>query len=288
VRQHAHLFVDDNPHPPSDDRLLREEEVSLVGAALAGLDPGERELLLAHEVEGMRTADLAARRGSSAGAIAAQLNRTRAKLRIEYLLADQGAGVPTDRCRPVLYALSSGDRRRQRELDTAGHLLSCDICLDLSIVLFDRRPPADTAGEVRVRVSDDADVVTARQQARAIAALVGFGATELTVIATAVSEIARNIVKFAHRGEIVVRAVDEPPAYGVRVVARDVGPGIKNLDEAMQDGFSTYRGLGLGLAGARRLMDQFEIVSEVGVGTTVTMAKWRHPSAGTDDEGAKR
>jgi len=288
VQRHAHLLVDETPPPPPDERLLRQEETSLVGAALARLAPAEREVLLAHEVEGRSTADLAASRGSSPGAIAAQLKRTRAKLRVEYLLANQGAVLPTDRCRPVLYALSSGDRRRQRELDTAGHLLECDACLDLSVALFDRRPLPETAGEARVRVSVDSDVVTARQKGRAIATMAGFSATELTMIATAISEIARNIVKFAQRGEIEFRIVDEAGRLGVTVVARDVGPGIKDVSLAMQDGFSSYRGLGLGLAGARRLMDQFEIASEVGVGTTVTMAKWRQQTAGLENKGAGR
>ena len=288
ARQNAHLLVDETPHPPPDERLLRREETSLVGAALARLAPAEREVLLAHEVEGRSTADLAASRGSSPGAIAAQLKRTRAKLRAEYLLAHQGGDLPTDRCRPVLYALSSGDRRRQRELDTAGHLLECDTCLDLSVALFDRRPLPETPGEATVRVSVDSDVVTARHQGRAIAAMAGFNATELTMIATAISEIARNIVKFAQRGEIEVRIVDEADRIGVTVVARDAGPGIRNLSQAMQDGFSTYRGLGLGLGGARRLMDQFEIASEVGVGTTVTMAKWRSQSAELENKGAGR
>jgi len=255
---------------------LQEEETSVVGVALARLSPAERDVLLAHEVEGTGTAELAARRESSPGAIAAQLNRTRAKLRVEYLLADAAVAPPTDRCRPVLFALSAGDRRRQRELDTAGHLLECECCLALSMTLFDRRPPAVVDDEARVRVTVDADVVTARQKGREIAARAGFTATELTVIATAISEIARNIVKFAQRGEIVIRMIDEPARCGVTVVARDVGPGIVNVSDAMQDGYSTYRGLGLGLPGARRLMDEFDVASEVGKGTTVTMAKWRN------------
>ena len=122
--------------------MLQREESTVVGAALARLSPAEREVLLAHEVDGAGTAELAASRESSPGAIAAQLNRTRAKLRVEYLLADTAVTPPTDRCRPVLFALSAGDRRRQRELDTAGHLLDCDCCLALSTALFDRRPPA--------------------------------------------------------------------------------------------------------------------------------------------------
>ncbi len=279
ARRKAHLLVDGAADPPADHDLLQEEETSLVGLALARLSPAERDVLLAHEVEGTGTAELAARREVSPGAIAAQLNRTRAKLRVEYLLADGAVVPPTDRCRPVLFALSTGDRRRQRELDTAGHLLECDCCLELSVTLFDRRPPVEVADEARVRVTVDADVVTARQKGREIAARAGFTPTELTVIATAISEIARNIVKFAHRGEIVIRMIDEPARCGVTVVARDAGPGIADVSDAMQDGYSTYRGLGLGLPGARRLMDEFDVASEIGKGTTVTMAKWRNRPA---------
>jgi serine/threonine-protein kinase RsbT len=104
---------------------------------------------------------------------------------------------------------------------------------------------------------------------------VGFSGTDLTLIATAVSEIARNIVKFARRGEFTFSIVTEPGRSGLLMTARDSGPGIADLPQALQDGYSTYRGLGLGLPGARRFMDEFDIVSEVGKGTTVTMAKWR-------------
>jgi serine/threonine-protein kinase RsbT len=95
------------------------------------------------------------------------------------------------------------------------------------------------------------------------------------VIATAISEIARNIVMFAKRGELTVSVVTENGRTGVTVLARDIGPGIPDVARAVQDGYSTYGGLGLGLPGARRLMDEFEIISEVGKGTTVTMTKWR-------------
>jgi anti-sigma regulatory factor (Ser/Thr protein kinase) len=94
------------------------------------------------------------------------------------------------------------------------------------------------------------------------------------VIATAVSEIARNIVRFAGRGEVVIELLEQPRP-GVRVVARDAGPGIADIERALTDGYSTYRGLGLGLPGARRLMDEFSVVSEVNRGTTVTMTKWQ-------------
>ena len=117
--------------------------------------------------------------------------------------------------------------------------------------------------------------MTARQKGREIAARAGFAATDLTLVATAISEIARNIVKFAQRGEIIIALVANAGRTGVTVVARDGGPGIADVGRALQDGYSTYRGLGLGLPGARRLMDEFEIVSEVGEGTTVTMTKWR-------------
>jgi anti-sigma regulatory factor (Ser/Thr protein kinase) len=83
-------------------------------------------------------------------------------------------------------------------------------------------------------------------------------------------------VRFADGGEVVVDLVDEPRG-GIRVVARDTGPGIPDVERALEDGYSTYNGLGLGLPGARRLMDEFAVVSERGRGTTVTMIKWRQP-----------
>jgi serine/threonine-protein kinase RsbT len=131
------------------------------------------------------------------------------------------------------------------------------------------------AGELRIPIQTDADVVTARKQGRELAAQAGFSATELTIIATAISEIARNIVMFANRGEILVSLVGDDGREGVTVVARDAGPGIPDLDRAVQDGYSGYGGMGLGLPGSRRLMDEFEITSEVDKGTTVTMTKWR-------------
>jgi RNA polymerase sigma factor (sigma-70 family) len=275
ARRMAHLLVHDEVSEHPEDGLLRGEQSAAVAAALARLAPGERQMLLAHEVDGQDTATLAASERSTPGAIAARLNRTRAKLRVEYLLAHERAEPPTDRCRPVLLAFSAGDRRRQRELDAGGHLLSCEFCARLSGPLLDRLATVVNDDETRVSVSGNGDVVVARQEGRKVAARAGFTATELAVIATAISEIARNIVKFARRGEIVVSVVNENERTGVTVVARDVGPGIADVERAVQDGYSTYGGLGLGLPGARRLMDEFEIISEVGKGTTVTMTKWR-------------
>jgi anti-sigma regulatory factor (Ser/Thr protein kinase) len=217
---------------------------------------------------------MAADRGSTPGAVAARLNRARASLRVEYLLAEEQLEPAGDRCRPILRALSLGDRRRQRELDVDRHVLGCPTCSRVRARLHERRPEQLAHGAVRVAVVRDADVVQARQKGREVAAEVGFSPTTLTLIATAISEIARNIVKFAEHGEVVVTPVTEPDRRGIHVVARDVGPGIEDTARAMEDGYSTYHGLGLGLPGAKRLMDHFDLVSTPGEGTTVTMEKW--------------
>jgi RNA polymerase sigma factor (sigma-70 family) len=274
-RRHAHRLIDLREPMLPEEEALRREESQAITTALARLPQQDQEALVAHEVEGTDTATLAASRDSTPGAVAAQLSRARAKLRVEYLLELEQGEPPTARCRPVLLALSAGDRRRQRDLDAGGHLLACSWCARLSEPLLDRRRTASVAGEVRVPVQADADVVTARKQGRELATQAGFSATELTIIATAISEIARNIVMFAERGEVVVSLVGENSRQGVTVVARDSGPGIPDLERALKDGYSGYGGMGLGLPGSRRLMDEFEITSEVDKGTTVTMTKWR-------------
>lgn len=129
--------------------------------------------------------------------------------------------------------------------------------------------------DLRVVVSRDADIVTARQLGRELAAKAGFVGSDLTLIATAISEVARNIISYAANGEILLGLAQKDGRPGLRVIAQDHGPGIADIDQAMQDGFSTGKSLGLGLPGARRLMDEFEIVSAPGEGTTVTMRKWR-------------
>jgi len=111
-----------------------------------------------------------------------------------------------------------------------------------------------------------------------MAADLGFAGSELTLIATAISELARNIVKFAHRGEISISAVQNGTRSGISIIARDEGPGIPDLSAAMKDGFSTSKGLGLGLPGTRRIMDDFEIDSQPGAGTTVIVKKWLPPT----------
>jgi RNA polymerase sigma factor (sigma-70 family) len=274
-KRHAHRLIDLREPVLPEEAALRREESQAIAAALGRLPRQDQEALVAHEVEGMDTATLAVSRDSTPGAVAAQLSRARARLRVEYLLELEQAEPPTAHCRPVLLALSAGDRRRQRDLDAGGHLLDCAWCARLSEPLLDRRRSAAVAGEVRIPIQADADVVTARKQGRELAAKAGFSATELTIIATAISEIARNIVMFADRGEMLVSLVGENSRQGVTVVARDAGPGIPDLDRAVQDGYSGYGGMGLGLPGSRRLMDEFEITSEVDKGTTVTMTKWR-------------
>ncbi len=128
--------------------------------------------------------------------------------------------------------------------------------------------------ELRIPIETDADIVTARQEGRRLASLLDFSPSDLTVIAAAISEVARNIVEYATRGEVQVRLVERNGRRGVMVVAKDIGPGISDVALALQDGFSTSGSLGLGLPGARRLMDEFEIQTELGKGTQVTMRKW--------------
>jgi serine/threonine-protein kinase RsbT len=128
--------------------------------------------------------------------------------------------------------------------------------------------------EHRLQINSEHDILTARQRGRELAADVGFSGSDLTIVATAISEIARNIVEYAGRGEIVFTLVRDGRSRGIVVVARDEGPGIPDVALAMQDGYSTRKSLGLGLPGARRLMDEFDVQSEAGRGTTVTMKKW--------------
>jgi serine/threonine-protein kinase RsbT len=130
------------------------------------------------------------------------------------------------------------------------------------------------ASEACVPITTDVDVVVARQKGREIAAAHGFSGTDQTLIATAISELARNIVSYAGRGEITLSAIEDGGRRGILVVARDDGPGIPDIPLAMSDGYSTAKSLGLGLPGTKRLMDEFELASTPGVGTTVTLRKW--------------
>jgi serine/threonine-protein kinase RsbT len=130
------------------------------------------------------------------------------------------------------------------------------------------------SAEVRIKISTDADIITARQAGRSLAGQAGCSSTDLTEVATAISEIARNIVTYAGGGEISMRLVDRRDRAGIEIVAVDEGPGIVDVDRALEDGFTTGMGLGLGLPGARRLMDDFRIISKPGRGTRIVMQKW--------------
>jgi serine/threonine-protein kinase RsbT len=129
--------------------------------------------------------------------------------------------------------------------------------------------------EEQVPVESDADIVKARQQGRAIAIELGLSTTDATLVATAISELARNIVLYAKRGAIVLRRVENGNRQGIVVIAQDQGPGIPDTRQALRDGYSTSGRLGMGLPGVRRLMDEFEIASRIGNGTIVMVKKWK-------------
>ena len=130
--------------------------------------------------------------------------------------------------------------------------------------------------EIQVPIRSDQDIVIARQKGRWLAASLSFSAGDATLVALAISELARNIVTYARKGEIRLKALNHGSSRkGLRVVAHDDGPGIPDLDQALRDGFSTSGSLGLGLPGVRRLVDEFKIESSRNRGTTVTVTKWK-------------
>jgi serine/threonine-protein kinase RsbT len=125
-----------------------------------------------------------------------------------------------------------------------------------------------------VDISKPGDIVSARQAGHELARRLGFSLTDVTMIATAISEIARNITSYAGRGEVSVRVQLRDGRQALVVRAEDDGPGIADVERALEDGYSTGRGLGLGLPGARRLMDRLHVESELGKGTVIEMWKW--------------
>jgi len=128
--------------------------------------------------------------------------------------------------------------------------------------------------EICLAIHSSADIVQARQRGRALAVKLGFEGGDVTMIAAAISEVARNIFDYAKSGEIVLEPVQQVGKHGLRIIARDQGPGIPDILQAMQYGYSTGKGLGIGLPGAKWLVDEFDIQSRSGKGTTVTMTKW--------------
>jgi serine/threonine-protein kinase RsbT len=131
------------------------------------------------------------------------------------------------------------------------------------------------SAEACISVASDSDMVPARAEGRRLAERLGFSHTDATLIATAISEVGRNILVHAGTGDIKLTALYDNGRCGLEVVAHDDGPGISDVDAALRDGYASRGGLGLGLPGARRLMDEFDVVSRLGEGTTVKMRKWR-------------
>jgi serine/threonine-protein kinase RsbT len=129
--------------------------------------------------------------------------------------------------------------------------------------------------EIHVAINTDQDIIAARQEGRSLAIALGFSSGDATLIATAISELARNIVTYAKFGEVRLSVIHNSARLGIQLVAHDTGPGILDIPQALRDGFSTSGSLGLGLPGVKRLVDEFEIVSELNRGTTVTAKIWK-------------
>lgn len=127
---------------------------------------------------------------------------------------------------------------------------------------------------VRVRIESDRDILAARHQARALAHDAGFGLADLAIIATAISELGQNALRYARSGDLEIEIIHDHARRGIVIIASDQGPGIPDVELALQDGYSTSGSLGLGLPGVRRLMDDFAITSQPGRGTIVTVRKW--------------
>lgn len=134
---------------------------------------------------------------------------------------------------------------------------------------------AHVVNEILIPILTDMDIVAARQSGRKLATELGFSQTDTTLIATAISELTRNIILYANQGELVLRPLQRNDTKGIMVIARDQGPGIENVAQVMRMGFSTSGSLGLGLPGVSRLMDDFNIDSQPGSGTTITVQKWK-------------
>ena len=130
------------------------------------------------------------------------------------------------------------------------------------------------AGDIVVKIDNPDDIVEARKAGHQLALDLGFTLTDVTMIATAISEIARNITSYAGRGAVRVAVEEREGRKALVIRAEDDGPGIADIERAMEDGYSTGRGLGLGLPGARRLMDRLVVESARGRGTVIEMWKW--------------
>lgn len=125
-----------------------------------------------------------------------------------------------------------------------------------------------------INIEQESDIVTARQVGRNMSKLFGFGAITQSRIATSISELARNIYLYAGTGTITISPIEREGMIGLQITANDSGPGIPDIRQALDDGYSTSGALGAGLPGVRRMMDEFEIHSTLGEGTRVVVVKW--------------
>jgi serine/threonine-protein kinase RsbT len=126
----------------------------------------------------------------------------------------------------------------------------------------------------RITIKNDLDIVTARVEARSLAREMGFGIIDQARIATATSELARNVVLYAQGGQIILNRIELNGRPGLQIICKDRGPGIENVEQIMSSSHRVGRETGTGLPGTKRLMDEFEIRSQIGKGTTVTVCKW--------------
>lgn len=132
-------------------------------------------------------------------------------------------------------------------------------------------PPAEN----EVVIKTESDIVLTRRAVRETASSLGFGITDTTRIVTAASELARNIFKYAGEGVMILRSLKGADRTGIELQFVDHGPGIPSIQQALEEGYSTSGGFGMGLPGTKRLMDEMDIQSAVGQGTTITIKKWR-------------
>lgn len=133
-----------------------------------------------------------------------------------------------------------------------------------------------TLSKIAMTITREIDVIPFRNRVQEYAVKIGMGLVNQTKLITSASELARNMLKYAKGGKVIIEVVSKGRENGVRLVFRDEGPGIADIDLAMKDGFSTTKSLGLGLPGTKRLVSEFKIESEVGKGTTVTVIKWKN------------
>jgi len=195
ARRHRHRLVDGDTAASPEDEVTQDEERRALGLAWSKLGPEERRALAAHEIDGAEVAALAQESEVTPGAVAVRLSRSRARLRLEYVLALRRVELPSDRCRSVLLAISSRDRRRQAALDTGDHLLHCECCASLSEPLLKRSRPLAVlwplVALLRVARSIGRGVTGAGRWVRGHPVHATGGATGMAVVAVAIVVLTR-------------------------------------------------------------------------------------------------